>query len=892
LPAHDSDVVLRDGSTVHVRAARPEDGGAVAGFLEQLSPTSRTLRFFSDLKSQALLTETQRELGSSAAEGLSLVATLGPEEQVIAHAMYARLPGDHGEFALAVADSFQGRGLGTILLGQLTEAAAAAGVQTLEAEVLPHNHKMIQLLEDCGFPVEVVALAGQLHATFPTALTPEALRHFQDREQIASANALTGFLKPRSVAVIGASRERGTIGGEIFHNLLSSSFEGPVYPVNPKAGVVQSVTSFASIGAIPGPVDLAVVVVRSDLVAGVAEECARKGVRAMVVISAGFAEVGAEGRRRQAELLRTCRRGGMRLIGPNCMGIANTDPGIRLDATFAPHPPPEGRVAFSSQSGALGLAIIEQARRLGLGLSSFVSVGNKADISGNDLVSFWGQDPRTEVILLYLESFGNPRRFGQVARKVGRKKPIAVVKSGRSKAGARATSSHTGALLASSDITVDALFRQAGVIRTDTLEELFDVAALLSLQPPPKGRRVGIVTNAGGPAILCADTCEAEGLEVPVLSRETQGRLRAFLPANASVGNPVDMIASASGEDYRRTLLAVARDPSVDSLVVIFIPPLASRSQEVAQALVDASRELGREKTLLTVFMAGREEAAQLSAPEVRIPTYAFPESAARALARAARYGEWRAAPEPRPEEIPGLRRAEAAAIVARALARGPGWLGPEEVRGLLECYGLPLPPERLVDSPAGAAAAAGELGEVALKAVAPGLVHKTEAGGVRLHLAGGEAVRQAAEEMQARVGSPSRFLVQQMVAPGAEMIVGVVHDAQFGPVVACGAGGVLVELLGDVQVRLTPLTRQEADGMIRGLKSYPILEGFRGGAAADVRALADVLLRVAALAEDLPGVAELDLNPVVVHPTGAVIVDARARVEEKTVRAPLGSKG
>jgi acetyl coenzyme A synthetase (ADP forming)-like protein len=892
-----SDVVLRDGSTVHVRPARRGDVPAVAAFLSRLSPGARALRFFENLKPEGVERETNRELALSPGDGLSLVATLGGDENVIAHALFARLPGSHGEFALAVADSYQGRGLGTILLGQLTESAAAAGVRTLEAEVKAENHRMVQLLQDCGFPVEVVANAGQLHVTFPTALAEEAKRHFDDREQIAAANALKAFLEPRSVAVVGASRDPRTIGGAVFRNLILGSFAGPVYPVNPAASVVQSVPAYPSVEAIPGPVDLAVVAVRSDLVGEVAEQCARKGVRAIVVISAGFAEVSGEGRARQDRLLQTCRRAGIRLIGPNCMGILNTDPEVRLEATFAPNPPPEGRVAFSSQSGALGLAIIEHARGRGLGLSSFVSVGNKADVSGNDLISYWDQDERTAVILLYLESFGNPRRFARIARRVGQRKPIVVVKSGRSKAGARATSSHTGALLASSDVTVDALFRQAGVIRTDSLEELFDVAALLSTQPAPVGRRVGIVTNAGGPAILCADACEAEGLQVPVLAPETQQRLQAFLPASASVGNPVDMIASASGEQFRRSLLAVAADPEVDAIIAIFIPPLATRSREVAESIAAAARELKGRKTVLSVFMAEAEAASCLAAPDVSVPIFAFPEAAAKALARVARYGEWRGgSPRKTAVEVPGVRRAEAASIVARALERGPGWLDAHEVRQLLDCYGLPAPPDRIVRSPEEAGSAASDLaGEVALKILLPGLVHKTEAGGVRLHLSGRDAVKAAAAEML-EAADPNRrrearFLVQRMAEPGIEMIVGVVHDPQFGPVLACGAGGALVELLGDVQVCLTPLNEGEARELVRSLRSYPLLRGYRGARLANEDSLVDVVVRVAAMAEDLPGIAELDCNPVIVSPAGSQVVDARVRVEAHHPRPPLGSK-
>jgi len=550
------DVVLRDGSTVHVRRIRPDDEERLVALYRSMSNESRWLRFFSPISDAVLENEARREARNDAAS-FGLVATMGHDERLVGHALYALFreehgkPRDHAEVAFAVADDFQGRGLATILLGQLAEVAAANGITVFEADTLSANHKMLGVFRQSGFHIKVEVEAGELHVTFPTSLTEDAVEKFEEREWTAAVNALKLFLHPRSVAVIGASRNRGSIGGEVFHNLLSYGFQGPVHPVNQSADVVQCVPAYKSVQDIPGPVDLAVVVVPAAHVLEATEECGLKGVRALVVISAEFAEVGPEGRARQEDLVRICRQSGMRLIGPNCMGIINTDPEIRLDATFAPVLPGEGRVGFSSQSGALGLAVIDYASSLGLGISSFVSVGNKADISGNDLLRYWDSDPGTDVILLYLESFGKPRKFSKIARRVGRNKPIVVVKSGRSAAGARATSSHTGALLAASDVTVDALFRQSGVIRTDTLEELFDVASLLATQPLPRGTRVGIITNAGGPGILCADACEARELQVPVLDDTTRERLRSILPPGASTTNPVDLIASATADQYR-----------------------------------------------------------------------------------------------------------------------------------------------------------------------------------------------------------------------------------------------------------------------------------------------------------------------------------------------------
>jgi acyl-CoA synthetase (NDP forming) len=532
------------------------------------------------------------------------------------------------------------------------------------------------------------------------------------------------------------------------------------------------------------------------------------------------------------------------------------------------------------------LAIIDHANSLGLGISTFVSVGNKADISGNDLLRYWESDPDTDVILLYLESFGNPKKFSQIARRVGRKKPIVVVKSGRSPAGARATSSHTGALIAASDITVDALFRQSGVIRTDTLEELFDVATLLANQPLPTGKRVGIITNAGGPGILCADACEARGLEIASLSEETRALLKQCLSPGASVGNPIDMIASATAEQYRETIRIVAQDPAIDSLIVIFTPPLVTRSEDVARVISSEVQKLNRSKPVLAVFLSALGTPAELKTSEVMIPTYRFPETAAIALSRAARYQEWRNRPEPTMVHFDDVRRDEAAAVVSTALARGEGWLTPGETAALFACYGLPLIEQGIATTPQEAGAIAAKFDcDVALKAIAPGVIHKTEMGAVKLHLCGDERVREAAQEMVERLRhaghEPTGFLVQRMAPAGVEMLVGVVHDPQFGPVVACGAGGVQVELLRDVSIRLTPLSSEDATEMIQDLKTYPLLNGFRGAPVCDVAALKEGLLRVSAMVEDIPQIAELDCNPFIVHEHGAVILDARVRVTE-----------
>ncbi len=553
----------------------------------------------------------------------------------------------------------------------------------------------------------------------------------------------------------------------------------------------------------------------------------------------------------------------------------------RGNATFSPTYPPAGNVAMSSQSGALGLAILDYAKQLGIGISSFVSVGNKADVSGNDLIQYWAEDARTSVILLYLESFGNPKKFSDIARRVARTKPIVAVKAGRSMAGSRAAASHTGAL-ASSDTVVDALFRQAGVIRTERLEELFDVAALLSHQPVPRGRRVAILTNAGGPGILAADACEANGLELPALGEATRAELRSFLPAAASVGNPVDMLASAPPEHYRRSLAAILRDERVDSVMTIFIPPLVTEPGAVAAAIAEGSRDAG-EKPVLGVFMRSEGAPAAL-AP---IPSYAFPESAALALARVSHYGQWRRTP---PGERPVLDRIDRTAVrtvVEKVLKRGGGWALPDEAAALLDAVGIDTARSCAAGNEDEATRAAAELGyPVALKALGPTLLHKTERGAVALNVTGEAALRAAYTDFRSRFGAEmTSALVQQMVPRGAEMIVGALQDPLFGPLIACGTGGVLVDLLADTVFRLHPLTVGDAAEMIDSVRGARLLRGYRGAPPADEAALEDVLLRTSELVSIAPALQELDLNPVIVLASGACVADVRIRIEKPSVQ-------
>jgi acetyl coenzyme A synthetase (ADP forming)-like protein len=685
---------------------------------------------------------------------------------------------------------------------------------------------------------------------------------------------LKALFEPRSVAVVGAGRERGKIGSEVLHNILAAGFPGRVAAVHPSSAAIEGVPTFARVDLIPGDVDLVVVCVPAAEVPRVVDDCISKRVKAIVIITAGFGETGAAGRAVQSAIVSKTRAAGIRLVGPNCMGLLNTDPVQPLNATFSPVFPPAGRVAMSTQSGALGLAVIDYARELGIGLSSFVSIGNKADVSTNDLIEYWAEDPRTDVIVLYVESFGNPAKFSRIAKRVGRSKPIIAVKAGRSSAGARAATSHTGAL-ASRDAVADAMFQQCGVIRTTTLEELFDTARLLANQPLPAGRRVAILTNAGGPAILAADACERLGLALPPLSEHAVSALRSFLPAAASVGNPVDMLASASAADYRRALPLLLADDGIDAVLVIFIPPLATTNDDVARAIRQAG-SAAPAKPVLAVLMAAHDPPRDLES----IPCYRFPEGAAAALARAVAYAEWRRGPQ---GTVPDLRLDTAAAhrVVEHAAARGAGWLSLSECEALLGAAGIAVLETRLVASATEAAGAAAALGfPVALKAVGDRLIHKSDVGGVRLRLKDAAAVHAAWEDMRERLGAQmGGAVVQKMAGAGLEMLMGAVNDPVYGPVLACGMGGTLTELLADRQLRLHPLTDLDAAAMIDELRGAPLLRGYRGSAPVDEGALRDALLRLSALVGTCPEIQELDVNPLLVGARGVCAIDARVRV-------------
>ena len=698
---------------------------------------------------------------------------------------------------------------------------------------------------------------------------------------------LDALMRPRAIAIIGASRSPDTIGSQILDNLIRHGYTGAVYPVNPSAAAVHSIRAYRAVADIPDPVDLAIIVVPKQHVVAIAEQCGQKGVKALVVISAGFREIGGAGVERETALMDVVRRYGMRLVGPNCMGVLNTAPDVRMNATFAPTMPPPGPVAFLSQSGAMGVTILDYAAEYGVGVSQFVSVGNKPDVSGNDLIAYWGNDPRTGVILMYVENFGNPRNFMTRAREITRTKPIIVVKSGRSRAGARAASSHTGSL-AGTDVGTDALLAQSGVIRVDTVEELFDLAMAFSHQPAPQGKRVAIVTNAGGPGIIIADACDAHGLEVGDLSEQTRALLAEHLPEEASLTNPVDMIASATAQSYRRVLDAVLDDPGIDAVIATFVPPLGIRQRDVAEAIVEASAR-HKEKPMLAVLM-GREGLPQ-GLEELRaagIPGYRFPESAVRALAAMYRQHCWVQRARGTVAEF-DVDHARVADIIVRAQREHREKLSEIEVMSVLAAYGIPVAPYRCARTADEAVAAADAVGyPVVLKVQSSKIVHKSDVGGVHVGVPDAAAVRTAFTRMMTDVPRRAALaasdiesvLVQPMAPKGKELIVGMSVDPGFGPLLMFGLGGVYVEALADVVFRVQPVSDIDAHDMVRSIRGIRLLQGVRGEAPSDLRAAEDVIQRVSQLVGDHPTILELDINPWIALAEGGVAIDGRIRVQ------------
>ena len=707
-------------------------------------------------------------------------------------------------------------------------------------------------------------------------------------------NPLDAILKPKSIAVVGASRREGSIGREILHQLIEFDFHGKLFPVNPKADFIHSIKAFPTVSAIPDPVDLAIIVVPREEVLGVIDDCGKKGVTGLVVITAGFAETGDVGKRFEAQLGERVRQYGMRMIGPNCMGVINTEPSVRMDATFAPTLPLVGRIAFMSQSGALGIAILNIARQLDIGFSYFVSMGNKTNVSGNNLLEYWEDDPQTDLILMYLESFGNAKRFMQICRRISKRKPLLVVKSGRTEAGARAASSHTGALVARQglDVATDALLEQSGVVRVNTVEELFDLALAFSKNPLPRGNRLGILTNAGGPAIMATDTAIAHGLKMANFSERTCHELRRLLPPEASIQNPVDMMPQSDRSKYDTCARILLEDDGIDMLLVVFVPPMLINAMDIIRGLEQLRHKYL--KPVVGVIMATEEFFVELNRDHPNhMALYIFPESAVNALVALDRYRQWRDKPVGEVKRF-DVHKGAAEELLQEARQQGRSQLTAEESLRLMSCYGIPVATSKPAANLDELARVAKEVHyPVVLKGVAPDLIHKMDAGGVLVDIRGPEELLAAAQKMADSVaryrgdaaGERSLgFLVQEFVRGGREVIVGMTHDARFGPLVMFGLGGIYVETVKDVVFRVPPITDLEAREMIQQIRGYSLLRGVRGEAPVDFDALAEILQRFSQLAEELPEIAEIEINPLLVFPQAGEFraVDARVRLGEE----------
>jgi acyl-CoA synthetase (NDP forming)/GNAT superfamily N-acetyltransferase len=890
--------LLADGSTVEIRRASPADFDAVKAMHEAMSPDNAYMRFF-NLSRLAAETEAQRICREPRPGHMALLALSGGE--VVGCASYDALgspaePGPVAEIAIAVADRMHHRGIATLLLEHLVSFARSHQITVFTAQTLSENAPMLKVFADVGLPVHRHYEDGVMEMTIPlpseaggTALD-SYLHAVDERERRADTASLRHILAPESVVVIGASRRRGTVGRAILDNILTGGYSGRLYVVNPRARQVSGEHCLPSVLDLPEQADLAVIAVPAAAVLDVAEQCGQRGVRSLVVITSGLDTAAC------ADLLAVCRRHGMRLVGPNCFGV--TVPAIGLDATFAARHPQPGVTGLVMQSGGLGIAMVDQLSRLGIGISSSASVGSKLDVSSNDMLMWWEHDGVTKLAVLYIESFGNPRKFARTARRVSASMPVLTVEAGRSaaKEGGRggaqafrggAAASHTAAV-ATPLVSREALFEQAGVIATPGFGELVETTALLASQPIPAGRTVAIVSNIGGAGVLAADACADLGLTVHQPHGLTSRRLRALVPDTGAVGGPVDTTAAISTESFRRCLELLAADDEVDAMIALVLPTAATGDlvaaiQQAEVSVPLAAVVLDQPESVRLIPRAGKDD---------QIPAYGYPEAAAAAMARAARYGTWRTEPRGQVPALPDIRTEDARTLLREFFhaTLGGGWLPPDKTAELLRCYGISLAeltPAGSEDEAVRAFEAVA--GPVVLKADVPGLLRKTDAGAVKLDLRTEADVRSAYRALADRFGGRQRsVLVQPMIAGGTEVIVGVADDHMFGPLVVFGLGGVATEVLADHAARLTPLTDTDADRLIGSIRSAPLLRGHRGSPAADLGALRDLLLRVSRLADDLPEVTELDLNPVIARPDGAYVVDARIKARPYQPQDPF----
>ncbi|KQV76337.1 CoA-binding protein [Aeromicrobium sp. Root344] len=860
----EADVLLKDGRVAQLRPILEADADRLVEFYSRVSEQSKYFRFFAPyptLSDKDVTRFTTVDNDRRVAFVVTLHAT------IIGVGRYDAITDDEAEVAFLVEDAHQGRGVGQLLLEHLAQAGRERGIRTFVADVLPSNSRMQQIFREMGYQVDGMVDGGVTRLTLRIEPTDLAVGVMRAREQRAEAASIERIFRARSIAVIGASRRQNSIGQAMVRNLVLGDFSGSVYAVNSQAEAVSGLPAYKTVQDIPGEVDIAIVAVPAESVNDVVLDCAAKGVHGLVVISAGFAEEGPEGRQRQRTLLGLSRSYGLRLIGPNCLGFINTAPDLQLNASLSPSMPPQGRVGFFCQSGALGTAILESVSRRGLGLSTFVSAGNRADVSGNDLLQYWQEDDSTEVILLYLESIGNPRKFSRIARRVSRTKPIVAVKSGRSTQGVPV--GHTVKRTSAPQSAVDAMFRQAGVIQVDTLDEMFDVAQLLAHQPLPRGNRISIVGNSDAVALIVADAASAAGLQV---------------------AEPISLGADANADDFEAAIEHAIASPDIDALVAVYVPPLNTSGEEVANVLAAVGEQ--SDKPIVSTFLGSEGVPVLLRVPDLlggsagrgSVPSYAAPESAVRALARVVNYAEWAAKDHGEFHLALDHRTGDARTLVRQVLAAAPrgAILSTDQVHALLACYGIDLWTWINVHSRDEAIAAGEKLGwDVVLKAGSEHLRTRPDLAHVWRNIHGPDEMGEAWDDLTTWKGmrKDTKFFVQRAAADGIQVSFSVTEDPLFGPLVSFGLAGAPSELLGDRSYGIPPLTDLDAEGMIRDLRSAPLLYGYRGSDAVDVDTLQDIIVRLAAMKDDLPEIAELDLEPVLVHGKGYTALSARAKV-------------
>ncbi|MFI6645437.1 GNAT family N-acetyltransferase [Streptomyces sp. NPDC050504] len=876
--------LLADGTTARIRPAVPGDHDRVRRFYEEMSPQNLRLRFFAASRRSGQLA-ADRACAPHRPGHRTLVAEA--HDRLIGLAEYERVARTTAEISLAVAEDLHHRGIGTLLLEHLVAAARADGITSFTADALSENHEVLRVFADLGLRTTRRFDGPEVRCTIRLDEDEPYLTAVEARGRAADAASMRALLRPRSVVVVGAGRKPGSVGRAVLRNLRAGHFAGRLYAVNPGATWVEGMQVHASVGALAEPPDLAVLAVPAAQVPAAAEECGKAGVRALLVVSSGL-DVHQAG-----ALVAACRIHGMRLVGPNCLGLANTEQDVSLDATFAAARPRPGTAGVAVQSGGIGIALLGGLDRLGIGVSSFVSLGDKYDISGNDLLQWWESDGRTGLALLHLESFGNPRAFSRTARRVTRRMPVLTVDAGRTDAGRRAAASHTAAA-ATTTMTRRALFTQAGITATRTVPELLDAAALLHAQPLPAGRRIAIVTNAGGAGVLAADACAEAGLDVPPLGPELIGALKAVLPEGASAANPVDATAAVSEEQLRTCLERLTASGAADAVLVALVPTAltSATGDDLVRAALQASGR--RSRTVAVVQLDQPAPVRLLDAEDGQVPSYADPQAAARALAHAADRAHWLARPLGTVPELPDVDAEQAVEVVDAFLAAHPdgGWLHPRETAALLSCYGIPHSPWAWADTEDDAVLAAERLrgpdGRVVLKAHWPGVIHKTQQHAVLLDLQGDAQVRAAYRDLETRFsGLLTGVVVQPLAARGTELFTGVVQDDVFGPLVLFGLGGTATEVLADHAARLAPLTDHDVHDLITTPRCAPLLFGLNGTGAVDLEGLEQLLHRLSLMATDLPQLAEADLNPVIARPGGITPVDVRIRLTPRHPKDP-----